>query len=467
MSAPQKQPSLQTRLLLLVLGFAVAVWLGAALITWRDAQHELDELLDGHLAQAAALLLVQAQGDHDDVSDAPVLHKYAPQVVFQVFVEGQLITRSTNAGLQPLSDQLEGFSTLRREDGALWRVVSTHVKHQDKHKDKHEEGDYERQRDVTVFVGEKVESRQAILWALMRSLLQPLLYALPLFGLALWWSVRKGLAPIRDLRNTLEKRAPSAAEPVSLAGMPAELQPLVQTLNGLLERIDHMVQSERRFTADAAHELRTPIAAIRAQAQVAMGAGDDVAERIHALQSTLAGCDRASRLVDQLLTLARLETSPEAKPVAVDLSAVVRRVVGELAPTAIGSKQEIAVLADAPCAVAANEVLLGVLVRNLVDNALRYSPAGARVQVLVYTDAHGAHLQVQDSGPGMSDEAIGHLGERFFRVLGNDQPGSGLGWSIVRRLLLVFGAQARISRSQDLGGLSVAVQWPVVPSKPL
>jgi two-component system sensor histidine kinase QseC len=449
-SAWLKQPSLQNRLLLLVLGFAVAVWLGAAVITWRDAQHELGELLDGHLAQAAALLLVQAQGDHDDVSDTPVLHKYAPQVVFQVFVEGRLITRSSNAGQQPLSDQVEGFSTVRREDGELWRVVATHEKH----------------HAVTVLVGEKIASRQSILWALMRSLLRPLLFALPLFGLTLWWSVRKGLAPIRGLRDTLERRAPNAADPVSTAGMPRELQPLVLTLNGLFARIDHMVQSERRFTADAAHELRTPIAAIRAQAQVAMGAGDDVAERNHALQTTLAGCDRASRLVDQLLTLARLEASPDAKPAPVDLSAVVRRVAGELAPTALGQKQEIAVLAEAPCAVAANEVLLGVLVRNLVDNALRYSPSGARVEVSVSTDSDGAHLQVQDSGPGMSDEAIGHLGERFFRVLGNEQTGSGLGWSIVRRLLLVFGAQAQIGRSTELGGLSVAVHWPFVPIQP-
>ena len=465
MSTAHRQPSLQTRLLLLVLGFAVAVWLGAAVITWRDAQYEIDELLDGHLAQAAALLLVQAQGEHDDVSDTPILHKYAPQVVFQVFVDGVLITRSSNAGQQPLSDQVEGFSTVRREDGELWRVVATHVKHQNKYQEKQEESDHEKQRDVTVFVGEKVESRQAILWALMRSLLRPLLFALPLFGLALWWSVRKGLAPIRDLRDTLERRAPNAAEPVLLTGMPRELQPLVKTLNGLLERIDQMVQSERRFTADAAHELRTPIAAIRAQAQVALGAGDDAAERTHALQSTLAGCDRASRLVDQLLTLARLEASPDATPGAVDLSAVVRRVAGELAPTALGRKQDISVLADVPCAVAANELLLGVLVRNLVDNALRYSPAGARVQVSVFADAQGAHLQVLDSGPGMSDEAIGHLGERFFRVLGNEQPGSGLGWSIVRRLLLVFGAQVQIGRSQDLGGLSVSVQWPAVSPK--
>jgi two-component system sensor histidine kinase QseC len=449
MSLVGRQSSLQTRLLILVLTFAVAVWLGAALITWHDAQDEIDELLDGHLAQAAALMLVQAAGDHDDVHDAPVLHKYARHVVFQVFVEGQLITRSANAGQQALAPQTEGFSTVRREDGELWRVVAAH----------------QAEPDVTVLVGEKVESRQSILWAVMRSLLGPLLLALPLFAAALWWSVRRGLAPIHDLRDTLERRPPQAAEPVPLHGMPRELQPLVRTLNGLLERIDRMVQIERRFTADAAHELRTPIAAIRMQAQVALGAGDDVAERTHALQTTLAGCDRASHLVDQLLTLARLETAPAAAVVAVDLGAVARRVAGELVYAALGRKQEITVHADAVCPVAADDALLGVLVRNLIDNALRYSPDGARVDVTVHRDATGTVLRVQDSGPGMTDEAIAHLGERFFRVLGNDQTGSGLGWSIVRRLLDVLGAQAQIGRSPEWGGLAVTVCWPGAPSK--
>jgi len=450
MTLTRHRPSLQTRLLLLVLGFAVAVWLGAALITWRDAQHEIDELLDGHLAQAAALMLVQAAGDHDDVYDTPVLHKYAPHVVFQVFVHGQLITRSANAGEQALAPQTEGFATVRREDGEPWRVVAAH----------------QAEHEVTVLVGEKLESRQAILWAVMRSLLGPLLLALPLFAAALWWSVRKGLAPIRDLREALESRPPSAVEPVPLLGMPRELQPLVQTLNGLLERIDRMVQIERRFTADAAHELRTPIAAIRMQAQVALGAGDDVAGRNHALQTTLAGCDRASHLVDQLLTLARLEAASAAPALAVDLGALARRVAGELVYVALGRQQEITVLADADCPVAANEALLGVLVRNLIDNALRYSPDGARVDVMVHRHANGAVLQVQDSGPGMAQDAIAHLGERFFRVLGNDQTGSGLGWSIVRRLLDVFGAEAQIGRSQELGGLLVRVYWPTLANKP-
>ncbi len=446
---PAQPLSLQTRLLLLALGFATAIWVAAGAFALRDAQYEIDELLDGHLAQAAALLMVHAQGDYDDVFDTPVLQKFAPQVAFQVYVEGILSTRSANVGVEPMVTQPDGFYTVLRDDGELWRVVITR----------------EREPEVTVLVGEKVESRQAILWALVRSLLGPLLVALPLFGLALWWSVRKGLEPLRALRGTLAQRTPQAAEPVSLKGMPRELAPLVQTLNGLLERINRMVQSERRFTADAAHELRTPIAAIRMQAQVALGAGDDVEERVHALQTTLAGCDRASRLVDQLLTLARLEANPATQVAApVDLCAVTRRVAGELAHVALARGQELVVQAEVPCAVAANEVLLGVLVRNLTDNALRYSPDGARVALTVQAEPGVVVLEVQDSGPGMSDESIAHLGERFFRVLGNEQPGSGLGWSIVRRLLDVYGAQAQIGRSAELGGLSVTVRWPVAPS---
>jgi two-component system sensor histidine kinase QseC len=437
------QPSMQTRLLVLVLAFATVVWLVAAAITWRDAQHEVDELLDGHLAQASSLLLVQSDGDIDDIFDTPILHRYAPNVGFQVFMGKNILAHSANTGVEPLSSEIDGFSTVNYL-GESWRVS----------------GVYSARLDITVLVGEKMESRRAIMWVLMRSMLGPLLFALPLFGLGLWWSIRRGLAPLRDLRDTLEKRAPHAAEPVSLQGMPRELEPLVQTLNGLLERIDSMVQSERRFTADAAHELRTPIAAIRAQAQVAMGAGDDVAERMHALQTTLAGCDRASRLVDQLLTLARLEAAPGSIAAAVDLSSVVRRVVSELVPAALGRRQDVSVQAEAPCAVAANELLLGVLVRNLLDNALRYSPEGARVEVAVRSDASGVQLTVEDSGPGMSEASIAHLGERFFRVLGNDQPGSGLGWSIVRRLLVVFGASAHIGRSEQLGGLAVTVRWP-------
>jgi two-component system sensor histidine kinase QseC len=440
--------SLQARLLVLVLSLVTVVWLGAALMTWLDARHELDELLDGHLAQAAALLVVQQGGemDHDgddEVADAPSLHKYAPRVAFQVFHEGQLTMRSANAGLTPMADIHRGYTTVRLGDDVEWRVFAAQG----------------HARDVQVYVGEQIASRSAILWAVLRSVLWPLVFALPLLALAGWWAVRQGLQPLRQLSDALRRRRPQALEPVVLHDLPAEMQPLVQALNGLFERIERMVVSERRFTADAAHELRTPIAAIRTQAQVALGAGADDGQRQHALQATLAGCDRATRLVEQLLTLARLEAVPSTEATPVELGELARQVTAELAPLALARQQTLALEAAAPCRVTGNPVLLGVLLRNLIDNAMRYSPDGAQIRVLVAPEPGAAVLRVEDSGAGMSEPDMARLGERFFRVPGLERPGSGLGWSIIKRIAAVSGAQVQVLRSDALGGLAVTVRW--------
>ena len=436
--------SLQARLLAMVLSLVVIVWLAAAVFTWVDTSHELDELLDAHLAQFAALLVLEADGDEDDVGDIPFFNKYTQEVGFQVFIGGQLITRSPNAGTTPMSTVTNGLATVRKPNGEYWRVIGVNVP----------------SRSVQAFVGEHVESRQAILRALLSNVLWPLAIALPLLAAAIWWSVYKGLAPLRELSHVLGQRRPQALDPVVLKDKPKEMRPLVSALNQLLLRIGDMVVAERRFTADAAHELRTPIAAIRAQAQVAMGAGADTGQRNHALQSTLAGCDRATRLVEQLLTLARLEADPQSGGAQANLAVVARRVAADLAPAALARGQVLELDAEADCIVTADEVLLGVLVRNLLDNALRYSPDRAKVVIMVDRQQGGVQLAVHDSGPGMSEQAIQRLGERFFRVLGSEQPGSGLGWSIVRRLVDVFGARAQIARSPSLGGLCVTVLWP-------
>ena len=446
MTRGARPASLQARLLTLLLGLVTVVWLGAASMTWLGARHELDELLDGHLAQAAALLVVQqSHTEGDEVADAPTLHKYAPKVMFQVFHEGQLVLRSANAALTPMATQTRGFATVQLADGASWRIFATRGA----------------ESDVQVFVGEQTASRRSILWAVLRGVLLPLLLTLPLLALAGWWAVRQGLAPLRHLSQLLGQRQAHALVPVVLADMPSEMQPMVQALNALFERIEQLLTAERRFTADAAHELRTPIAAIRTQAQVALGAGDDTAQRQHALQFTLAGCDRATRLVEQMLTLARLETSPASPPATLmDVCAVTRRIAAELAPIALARQQTLALEAEAPCAVTGDESLIGVLVRNLIDNALRYSPDGAQILVQVAQEAGQATLQVDDSGPGMSEAEMARLGERFFRVLGQSQPGSGLGWSIVQRIAKVFGITLQVSRSALLGGLAVKVRWP-------
>jgi len=445
--------SLQARLLIPLLGLVTAIWLGAAMLTWVDVREELDDLLDGHLAQAAAMLVaVQAKTDGDGIANAPSLHKYATLVTFQVFHEGQIVMRSANAGLLPMSPKDQGFSTVRLNDGESWRVFAARGT----------------AHDVQVFVGEQTHSRNEILWAILHSVLLPLLFALPLLALVGWWSVRQGLAPLRQLSQVIGQRKPQALKQVELMHLPAEMKPIVEALNALFDRIETMMTSERRFTADAAHELRTPIAGIRAQAQVAMGAGEDTAQRQHALQATLAGCDRASRLVEQLLTLSRLETAPtsdkpaaaSAKALQVDLSQVARRVAADLAPAALVRHQNLALEAAQASPVAGNDLLIGVLLRNLLDNALRYSPDGAEIEVRVEQQEGKTVLTVEDAGPGMSEADLARLGERFFRVLGHGQTGSGLGWSIVKRIANVFDAQVTVGRSTRLGGLAVRVTWP-------
>jgi len=447
--------SLQARLLSLLLLLVTLVWLGAAVLTWQDTSDELDELLDGHLAQSAALLVVQQTGHgtvlpdvRDDgdkpVEDAPSLHKYAPRVAFQVFHEGILTLRSANAGDRPMSHKTRGFSTVTLGDAKAWRVF----------------GAQGNEGDVQVFVGEQVKSRQSILWVVLKGVLMPLIYALPLLAVVGWLAVRQGLAPLHLLSRALAQRQAHALEPVVLTDVPSEIAPVVHSLNSLFERIQRMMASERRFTADAAHELRTPIAAIRMQAQVALAAGGDTASREHALQYTLAGCDRATHLVEQLLTLSRLESSAAGAPTGrVDVGAVAQRVAADLAMTALGRGQEMVLEAPQPCWITADDSLTSVLVRNLQDNAMRYSPPGAQVRVAVTCTEAQVQLQVDDSGPGLSAADMAKLGERFFRVLGSEQTGSGLGWSIVRRIAAAYQAQVAVQRSQRLGGLCVTVCW--------
>lgn len=440
--------SLQSRLLVLVLGVVTCVWLTTAVLTWFDVRHELDELLDGHLAQAAAILVVQqaqevGEDDHGEGIDAPSLHHYAPKVAFQVFHEGKLAMRSANAPMKAMAgandDFKAGFDTVQI-DGAAWRVFSAHGS----------------ESDVDVYVGEEVHARANILWAVLRGTLLPMAIALPLLALALWWAIHRSVAPMRQLGLTLARRQPNTLEPLALDGAPAEIAPMVDALNGLFERIATLIESERRFTADASHELRTPIAAIRAQAQVAMGETDDALRR-HALDNTLQGCDRAIRLVDQLLTLSRLEASAAPAMEDVDLVRLVRRVAADLAPTAIGRGQLLEFEATDPCHMTGNETLLTILVRNLVDNAMRYSPNSTRIVVALQQEHGHIRLAVEDSGPGLNSADTARLGERFFRVPGSNQSGSGLGWSIVKRIATVQRLTLHVGHSSTLGGLAVTL----------
>jgi two-component system sensor histidine kinase QseC len=435
--------SLQWRLTLGLLLATALVWGLVLVLTWTKTKHEIDELLDAHLAQTAAVLLAQVGDGHDsdDFTTTPLLHRYQQRVAYQIWHEDELLSHSAQAPTQALAPGHARGRSVQVVGGQYWLVFTA-------------QGQAD---DVVVHVAELAQARDDILSAGLHSAIAPLLLAMPVLALLIGAVVHQALRGIRQTGQAIAARQPQALTPVPDSGV-SEIQPLIDALNQLFARVTRTLDQEKRFTADAAHELRTPLAAIRMQAQVAQGARDD-AERQQALASVLRGCDRLTRLVEQLLQLARLEAQAS---LAVEPAHDARSEVGETLMSLQGlarqRQQTLTLEASAPVNVAIPAAHMGVLVRNLVDNALRYSPVGG--QVMVRLDGPSACLEVHDSGPGLTTEQRERLGQRFYRAPGTQAEGSGLGWSIVLHLAQLHGITWQLQKSAELDGLMVRLCWP-------
>jgi len=435
--------SLSRRLLLLSLAAVAVVWAAAAVFAVARVRHEAGELLDAHLVQAAAMLHARIGEDVDEseLEHAPELHRYARGLAFQVWEEGRkLRLHSANAPDTRLSPQDQGFSDVE-SGGRSWRVFSS----------------VDRKGHLLVQVAEERRARDRITSGVAGALLLPMVVGLPVLGLLIVLALRSGLKPLVALGREVAARDPDNLQPLDAAG-PREVAPLVASLNGLFVRLGRSIEHERRFNADAAHELRTPLAAIRAQAEVALGAAGDP-ERANALRQVLAGCDRAARLVDQMLTLARLDPQRTIEGGArFDLAATARDAVAAIAPAALARGVEVG-LDAVPARVVGDPALVAILLRNLLDNAIRHSPAGASVDVRVQDADGGAEVVVADQGPGVPQEERERLGERFHTVPGSGEPGSGLGLSIVRRIAELHRAELRFGEPASGRGLEVRVRF--------
>lgn len=440
-----KRLSIQSRLLLIGLPALLAVAVAAMVWTWLETRHEINELLDAHLAQATAVVVAQAgEGHDDDFTTAPMLHRYQARVAFQIWHHQELVARSAQAPAEPLAP----WGTVGRSDrelqGQSWLVFSAGG----------------RDADIWVHVAERASTRDEILHAALRGAMLPWLLALPVLALVLVVAVRQGLGPLRRLREDLATRDGEHLAPLPETDLPTELRPMVQALNRLLARVGQALAQQRQLTADAAHELRTPLAALRMQAQVAL-THPDPAQRAHSLQQVMDACDRMTHLVQQMLSLARLEAQGPASalPAPLEVQAVTRQVLAELGPLAVAQQQSLSLQDQAPAWLAVPDWHLHMLVRNLVDNAMRYSPVGAQIEVAWHRMDGRLCLQVQDSGPGLSADEQAQLGQRFRRGAhsGSRQQGSGLGWSIVQRVAQQHGARITLQRSPALGGLQVQV----------
>ena len=436
--------SLSRRLLLLSLAAVAVVWVASSIFAVVRVRHEAGELLDAHLVQAAAMLHARVGDDVDEseLEHAPELHRYARGLAFQVWDEGRkLRLHSANAPDTRLSPQERGFSDVE-SGGRAWRVYSS----------------LDRKGRVLVQVAEERRARDRIAGSVAGALLLPMIVGLPVLGLLIWLALRSGLKPLVALGRDVAVRDPDNLQPLEAADVPREVGPLVASLNGLFGRLRQSIDHERRFNADAAHELRTPLAGVRAQAEVALGASAD-AERTHALRQVIAGCDRAARLVDQMLTLARLDPKRTlAGGARFDLAAVARDAIAEIAPA--GHARGVDVALDAsPAQIVGDPALVAILLRNLLDNAIRHGPADTTVEVGVRAVAGGAELVVTDQGPGVPPEERDRLGERFHRVLGTAETGSGLGLSIVRRIAELHHAEVAFGAAPSGRGFAARVRF--------
>jgi len=440
-----RKPSLKRHTLVLALSAILLVWLAAAIFTYFDARQELNEVLDAHLAQASTLLVAQASHELEEVETdhAPMLHKYSRRIAFQVWEDGrELRLHSANAPQTPLGKQKQGFSDATI-NGLHWRVFSA----------------WDDSGSLLIHVAEQAEVRDALARNIAANLLRPLWVALPLLAIMIWWAVGSGLRPLIRLTREIEQRAPDNLAPLDATATPAEVAPLVERLNQLFVRIGSTIENERRFTADAAHELRTPIAAIKAQAQVARGATDDAA-RIHALDGAITGCDRATHLIEQLLTLARLENVAADTLEPCGLHALTARVMAEIAPAALDKDVDLELADGDEVVIPGLPALLTVMLRNLIDNAVRHTPPGTTVHVEI-SSIHGTpSITVCDDGPGLQEDELEKISRRFYRPPGTAASGSGLGLSIVSRIAEIHGARLILSSGTSNSGLKVTVSFP-------
>jgi two-component system sensor histidine kinase QseC len=289
--------------------------------------------------------------------------------------------------------------------------------------------------------GELESEHEEIVEEIAEHLAKPLLVAFPILAALLILAVTLALRPLQRLATQIASRAPDHLDPLPVTGTPAEVRPLIERLNHLFGDLNRVLENERRFTADAAHELRTPLAALKTQAQVAQGATGP-ADQQRALAQIVVGCDRATHLVEQLLTLARLDAPPKEGLIAVDLQAIAAEVLSALAGDTIQHGAAVSLTGQERVAVVQGDpVLLRVLLRNLIDNALRHTPPGTAISVDVDADATGTHLRVRDQGPGLTTAECHDVMQRFHRSPDALGEGSGLGLSIVQRIAELHGAR--------------------------
>lgn len=440
--------SIRRQLLFRLLSGLAIAGVAAAGAVYVKAQEEANELFDYQLQQMFLALPIatltasaspQAEtADHETGEDGD---EDDDEIAIRVLDRsGARLYSSATATALPLQMSM-GFSTVENQHGQ-WRVYSAS------------------RRGNTVQIAQPMHVRQEWAAAMASRTLMPLAFLLPFLGVLIWLTVGRGLRPLKRVAEAVSRRDAAALQPLAANDLPIEVRPLVGALNDLLARLKRALNTQKAFIADAAHELRTPLTAVKLQIQLAERATDEAQRRV-AFTELNQGLDRASRLVQQLLALARQEPDVDAAAFKeLDLLELVRTLVCEQAPLAARKGIDLGITRAEPASVIGDVEALRVMLENVLDNALRYTPERGRIDVSLHATANQAIVEISDTGPGIPEAERARVFDRFYRREGSGVSGSGLGLAIVKNIADRHDAEVRLASSPDGHGLRVVIRLP-------
>ncbi|WP_223488567.1 sensor histidine kinase [Pseudomonas sp. A-RE-19] len=449
--------SIRRRTLTLIIGLMLAGLGVISAFNLHDSNHEIAEVYDAQLAQNARLLqgvmrMPMASKEHAELYQAFNMtlseavprvdgHPYESKIAFQVWNRrGEILVHTASAPSFTAPPSNTGFSDVVDLNNRHWRAFILEDKH----------------NDLRIWVGEREDVRSDLVDRIMLHTLWPNIVGSLILAAMVWLAIGWGLKPLADMAATLRARHSGSLEPLQLTPLPSELEPMQAALNRMLAQIQEVLGRERRFIADAAHEMRTPLAVLRVHAQNLLEAGTEQ-ERRESLEFLIAGVDRTSRLVNQLLTMARMEPQSGMRtPQYIDLAATVRESLVQLTPWLLSKGLELIFdVSDEVNLVRVDVPAINIALNNLVTNAANFSPPHGLITVRLVKKEDHYELSVEDEGPGIDEAEHDRLFERFYSRK-NDQ-GVGLGLTIVQAIAARLGGQIRLE-NRSSGGLRATLE---------
>jgi two-component system sensor histidine kinase QseC len=454
--------SIRIRTITIILVIITLCWLALIPAIHWQTREQLDSVLFERSVIQADLLLSVLEEDvaaamaagmpFQEIGTTQALREYesTPPWPFHLWLGGELHARISSAPDFPRPSIITPEVQILDIDGEDWRVLTRRREIKISASGELENG--------WIVLGIKKNDHEAVASGLVWRSTWPILVSLPILTTVVYFGIGLGLQPLNSLAKQVERRSPLQLDIIDIDKIPVEVAPLVNALNQLFEEVQRTFLNEKRFTADAAHELRTPLSALSAQAQVALRASNDETRK-KALRQIVRSVDRLTHLISQLLTLARLDPKIEIQRALADLALLTREIMAEMSAAAIEKNLDFGMQSDASVMVHGDDALLGILVRNLLDNAIKYTPAGGEVTATITGFEDRTELVVTDTGLGIPLEYRNKVTGRFFRIGHGNEPGTGLGLSIVERIVSLHDASLEF-RDREGQGVTVAVVFP-------